>query len=198
MRPSVSLGRLLQAGGGGGERAGRLLDRADRPRRWCRRNPGSPARSACAGLARVLATNCRWMVPMIAASHMIACVEQLGVGGDRRRREPVVPRDHVGHPPHHHAAGVEPDARLHADGGVLARRILAVFGIGIVELAREQLPVLRELEFVDAGAVLGEVGGDLRNLRRARDEGSRSPPADAVPGAATAAAAARRASASSP
>ena len=59
----------------------------------------------------------------------------------------------------------------HADGGVLARRILAVLGIGVVELAREQVPVLRQLELVDAGAVLGEVGRDLRDLRRARDEG---------------------------
>ena len=80
-------------------------------------------------------------------------------------------RDHVGHPAHDHAAGIEPHPRLHADRGVLARRILAVLGIGIVEPAGEQVPVLRQLELVDAGAVLGEVGGDLRDLRRARDEG---------------------------
>ena len=121
--------------------------------------------------ARVSATNCRCRVPVIAASHMIAWRDQLGVGGDRRRREPVVPRDHVGQPAHDHAAGVEPHARFHADRGMLARRILAVLGIGVVELAREQVPVLRQFELADAGAVLGEVGRDLRNLRCARDEG---------------------------
>ena len=82
-----------------------------------------------------------------------------------------MPRDHVGQPAHDHAAGIEPDARFDADRGMLRAPNTGSLGIGVVELAGEQVPVLRQLELADAGAVLGEVGRDLRNFRRAGDEG---------------------------
>ena len=96
--------------------------------------------------------------------------DELDIGGDRRRREPIVPRDHVGHPAHDHAAGIEPHPRLHADRGVRARRILAVLHIGVVETAREQMPVMRQLQLMDADVMLGEGRRDLRNFRRDADE----------------------------
>jgi hypothetical protein len=96
--------------------------------------------------------------------------EQLGMGGNRRGREPEAARDHVGQPAHDDAAGIEPDARLYSNGCVPARRLFAALDIGVVEPAREELAQMRQLGFADAGVVLCEGMGDLRNLRRAGDE----------------------------
>ena len=78
MRPSVSLGGLLQAGRGGGERAGRLLDGVDDGADGVAEFRDRLLDLLAPARAR-LATNCRCMVLVIAASHMIAWLMSLAL-----------------------------------------------------------------------------------------------------------------------